>query len=77
MKHNHEQFVRLWMKAYKQGFTTKWVAEQYGVTGQRASTLAVYLRTAGVPLPQLYRSSAIVRRKQLIKIVDDVMKEER
>jgi DNA-binding transcriptional regulator LsrR (DeoR family) len=51
-----EQFVRLWLEAYRNGQKISWIAETMGVSDASVSRMASSCRKNGVKLPNLRRT---------------------
>jgi hypothetical protein len=55
MKITREQFIDVWMQAYKGDHNMQWIADQLSATKQMVAIKAKRLRASGVPLPELKR----------------------
>lgn len=75
-KYNREEFVLVWLEAYRKAEGQKWVAEKIGVTQQAVQQRAYYCRTIGINLPSLKRSSFLTEKRRLNKIINDAIAQE-
>lgn len=73
--YDRKEIVKLWMQAFKDDRSSKWVAGQLGIDPMLLSSRVHYLRNMGVSLPSLRRNQYDGDLAEMKKIVADAMKE--